>query len=234
MKFPKIDYLYWLSNWSNSIGEKATYSNKNMVEYIVFNGDINSCTNEIFTLVKANDLNKSSILRVVDLIYSWGGKSGRMFYASIKGEISPRQSLGEDDVVFSKYLQGVQLAKQGSTESIKKFCSIDRIGLSYASKHAYFWSLGSENPLIIVDSKIAGTLGYKTISSLESKLDYKLIVKAFKDKAIEVFNEDDPSKVERALFAFHNHYFLNDNSGWKNKIKSQDFCEAENLANVLF
>lgn len=234
MKFPKIDYQYWLSNWSDSNGYKKVYSNKNMLKYIVFDGDINSCTNEIFNLVKESDLNKLSVLRVVDLIYSWGGRSGRMFYASKQGNKIPRESLEKDDSVFLKYLQGVQLAKQGDTESIQVFAHIDGIGPSYASKHAYFWNYGSENPLIIVDSKIAGSLGYKTIGSLKKIYSDRAIVTAFKDKAIEEFNESSPSKVERALYAFHDHYFLNDNKGWKNKVKSNDFFEAKKLANVLF
>ena len=37
----------------------------------------------------------------------------------------------------------------------------------------------------------------------------------------------------RALFSFHNFYFLNDNNGWKNKNKFKDFKEAERLANYL-
>ncbi|PKG59208.1 hypothetical protein [Shewanella sp. GutDb-MelDb] len=234
MNFPKIDYEFWLSNWSDSIGDKATYSNKNILKYIVFEGDINSCTDEIYNLVKENDLNKLSVLRVVDLIYSWGGPSGRMFYASIQGKSIPRESLENDDSVFSKYLEGIRLAKQGSTESIKIFGEIDGIGPSYASKHACFWSCRSESPLIIVDSKIAGSLGYKTIANLKRIVSDRAIVTAFKNKAIEEYNESSPIKVERALFAFHNHYFLNGNNGWKNKIQSKDFAEAQNIASVLF
>lgn len=232
--FPDIEYSYWLSEWTRSIGELPIYSNKNMVGYIVFNGDINSCTSEILTLVKSQDISKPTVLRIIDLIYSWGGKSGRMFYASVNGKVSPRQSLDQRDSIFNKYLQGVMLAKQGDSRSIKKFCEVDGIGLSYASKHAYFWSLDSKKPLIIVDSKIAGSLGYSTIQSLEKVHKYRDIVFAFRNKSLEEFNEDNPSKVERALFAFHNHYFLNDNNGWKNKGESKDFTEASTLANKLF
>jgi len=234
IKFPDIEYGYWLSEWTRSIGELPTYSNKNMVKYIVFNGNINSCTSEILTLVKSQDLSKLTVLRVIDLIYSWGGKSGRMFYASVNEKTSPRQSLDKIDSVFDKYLQGIMLAKQGDIRSINKFCEIGGIGLSYASKHAYFWSLDSKQPLIIVDSKIAGSLGYLTIQSLENVHRYGDIVFAFREKSLKEFNEDNPSKVERALFAFHNHYFLNDNSGWKDRTKSKNFTEASTLASKLF
>lgn len=234
MKFPTIDYKFWLSNWSESIGNLNTYTNKNMIDYIIFKDDINSCTNEIFSIVKSERADKASILRVVDLIYSWGGRSGRLFYASSKGRTSPREELEVNESVFLKYMKGIELAKRGDPDSILKFCEINGIGPSYASKHAYFWSLNSNNPLIIVDSKIAGSLGYKTINSLQNDFSYEKIVAAFKVKAFEEFGEYNPSSVERALFAFHNNYFLNNNSGWRNKIENTDQSEALRLAKILF
>ena len=234
MKFPKIDYKFWLSNWGESVGQKKAYTNKNMIEYIVFDGDINSCTNEIFDLVKSSRTNKASVLRVVDLIYSWGGRSGRLFYASTKGKFSPRKELETNEDTFSKYLKGVALAQAGKSDSIDQFCKVNGIGPSYASKHAYFWSINSENPLIIVDSKIAGALGYKTIDELEKRHNYKNIVESFKNKAVDEFEEANPSKIERALFAFHKYYFLNNNNDWKNNIEGHDYDEALKLAEILF
>lgn len=232
--FPNINYNYWFSLWNKSVGEKQVYTNKNLTEYIKFDSDTNACTNEIIKLTNSNDLSQQTIFKVIDLIYSWGGRSGRMFYSRSKGKLSPREELEANDNNFKVYLDGIKLAKGGKTESIEKFSSIRGIGSSYASKHAYFWSIHSDNPLIIVDSKIAGTLGYKTIDSLFRDYTYKDIVNLFVAKAQLYFNEKNPSKVERALFAFHNLYFLNDNSGWKNKSESQDFDEALRIANILF
>ncbi len=234
MEFPKIDYKHWFNQWTLDVGGASVYSNKNLTKYIRFDGNINSCTSEIFTLVKATEITKANILRVVDLIYSWGGPSGRMFYASKKGEIAPRESLENDDSVFSIYMNAIQLAKQGKEESINEFCKIAGIGRSFGSKHAYFWSLDSKNPLIIIDSKIAGALGYSTIESLDKAHKYGEIVSKFRTLALEKFNEDDPSKIERALFAFHNYYFLNDNSGWKNEVSGHNFPEANALSAKLF
>ena len=56
----------------------------------------------------------------------------------------------------------------------------------------------------------------------------------FKEKGFIEFNESNPSKIERALFAFHNFYFLNDNSNWKNRFEFADFNEAKKLAEKLF
>jgi len=234
MKLPKIDYDFWLSNWNDTVGRGKVYTNKNLREYIKFDNDINSCTAEIYKLTKSNKLSKQTILQVVDLIYSWGGPSGRMFYSKTNGKESPREELEMNKNTFQKYLDGIKLAKEGKTSSIKMFNSIRGIGPSYASKHSYFWSVNSYNPLIIIDSKIAGALGYNTIDLLLKDYSYTQIIKSFIHKAEAEFKEINPTKVERALFAFHNFYFLNDNSNWKNKNETENFEEAKRLANILF
>jgi len=234
MVFPKIDYKFWLSYWNESIGKGGVYTNKNIEKYIQFDKDINYCTSEIIELTSKDDINKKNILRVVDLIYSWGGPSGRMFYSKTKGKISPREELETNEITYKTYLEGIEFAKQGKSVSIEIFNRIRGIGSSYASKHSYFWSINSPNPLIIVDSKISGALGYRTIDDLEKDFKYNEIVKRFLKKSQIEFNEKDPSKVERSLFAFHNFYFLNDNSNWKNKDQFKDYKEAEKIAKILF
>jgi hypothetical protein len=233
MKFPDIDYQFWTSHWKDSIGQLAVYRNKNISQFIDFKGNINDCLGEIRKIVLFEKCEKAEVLRVVDLIYSWGGKSGRMFYAETKGKKSPRKKLEEDDV-FSDYMHGVGLAKEGNTDSIEVFKCIDGIGSSYASKHAHFWSLTNKKNLLIIDSKIAGSLGYKTISDLESAIKYDQVIELFNTKAEQEFDDGDPIKIERALFSFHNHYFKNDNSGWKNRSENKNFDEAQKLSKILF
>ena len=222
IKYPNIDYKYWLSNWDESTGKGKVFTDKNIVKYIKLDKDmdINACESEIIKLTTSNEkLSKSKILRVVDLIYSWGGKSGRGFYIKefhdkAKNRISAREELESNDNTFKKYLEGIDLAKKGKTESLEKFKKIRGIGNSFGTKHSYFWSINSIYPLIVIDSKIAGALGYKTIDLLEKNFDYQKILKSFVDKTELEFQEKNPIKVERALFAFHNFYFLNDNSNW--------------------
>ena len=234
MKFPKIDYEFWLKNWHKTIGENRVYTNKNMLEFIDYEKDINSCTQEISCLVNSPKLNKKIILRVVDLIYSWGGKSGRFYYDTSKNKPCYRKELELNTDLFLKYSKGIEYAKKGQSESKNIFEQISGIGASYASKHAYFWSLHSDNPLIIVDSKIAGSLGYETINQLNSNINYRNLVTEFKNKSIEEFGEKNPMLIERALFAFHNHYFKNDNSGWRRYKIEKDLVEAKLLAKELF
>lgn len=234
MIFPEIDYKFWLENWNESIGTKKVYSNKNIENYIKFNGNTNECTKEIIELVKSEPLEDKTIFRVIDLIYSWGGKSGRMFYADTKNSNSPREILANDKTALDNYKRGIELAKKGDTQSIKTFNNIIGIGPSYASKHSYFWSINSSHPLIIVDSKIAGALGYKTIEKLNKDFNYSKVVELFIEKAKNEFNKKVPSLIEQALFSFHDFYFLNNNEGWKNKIQFKDYDEAKRIANKLF
>ena len=233
LKFPDIDYDFWAAHWTDSIGQLPVYRNKNISQFIDFKGNINDCLRDIRKIVLSEKFEKSEVLRVVDLIYSWGGKSGRMFYAETKGNRSPRKRL-EESAVFSDYMDGVKLAQKGNANSIEVFKGIDGIGSSYASKHAHFWSLINKKPLVIIDSKIAGSLGYKTISDLETVIKYDQVIELFSNKAEQEFDDRDPTKIERALFAFHNHYFLNDNSGWKNRSEKKNFGEAQKLSEILF
>lgn len=233
MKFPDIDYDYWSAHWTETIGQKAVYMNKNMRKFLDFEGSINECLEEIKKIIFAEKVEKTEVLRAVDLIYAWGGPSGRLFYAESISKSSPREKLA-GETVFSDYMKGVSLAKKGNTKSIEAFKHIEGIGPSYGSKHAHFWSLKSKNPLIIIDSKIAGSLGYSALESLENSVNYEQIIRSFSIKSEQEFQDNDPVKIERALFSFHNHYFKNDNSGWKNRSEGKDFNEAQKIAEKLF
>lgn len=235
INFPTIDYQFWLESWNEIIGDGHVYSNRNMERFIKFEGNVKDCTDEIIRLVRKNPIQQKNVLRVVDLINSWGGKSCRLFYASTnKNLISPREELETDKDYYDTYIKGVKLALKGDTECLDVFKTLRGLGPSYASKHAYFWSFDSDRPLIIVDSKIAGALGYSTIDKLLRKFTYDQVVKGFSDKAIAEFKKKSPDMIEKSLFTFHNFYFLNDNSGWKNKMRFTDYNVAVELASKLF
>jgi hypothetical protein len=236
INLPEIDYSVWLKIWNSSVGEKPAYRSKNSVKYLKEDLTINQCTEEIKKLSQIENPSKSDVLKVVDLINAWGGRSGRMFYASKKGGPIARQVLEDDLRQFDTYLEGIKLAKEGNVRCMDEFVRVYGIGPSFASKHSYFWSLHSDSPLIILDSKIAGALGSNTLSELYKKTSYKEVISEFMLKSISVFGQKDASKVERALFAFHNNYFKNDNSGWKRKPfrENKDLDIAKGLAIKLF
>jgi hypothetical protein len=216
LNFPNIDYAFWLENWNNSIGSKSVYLSTRSMDYCSFRGNITDCSNLIEKRVKAildSDLNnsKASILEVLDLVYAWGGRSGRMFYFNRNRSV-PRQEIESPDK-FSYYLNGIELSRASNPEAIGSFKKVYGIGNSFASKNAYFWSVGAENRMVIVDSKISGALGFRTTEALLRYCPYGQIINEFTRKSLSEFNLADGSLVEKALFAFHNNYFLNDNSG---------------------
>ena len=211
--FPDIDYPSWHGKWSENIGRKVGYTDKNTKGYISLIGDINTIEDKILALVRTEDLSKANILYLVDLIYQWGGKQSRLFYARKKNDLTPRQWL-ERDEVFTVYDQARIEAMQGKPQSESLFKSIYGIGHAYAGKHAFFWSLKYPGKtLIIVDNKIAGMFGYRTPADLyqTTGLQYPDLQRLFVDKSQEVFGDTVPHWIERALFAYHEYKYLNKN-----------------------
>jgi hypothetical protein len=237
LDFPAIDYQFWLEHWNSVIGSKFVYLSKSSRNYCSYTGSTADCgkrietkINEIINLDLTNC--KSGILEVIDLIYAWGGRSGRMFYFERNGTV-PREHI-ESIEMFSLYVQGIRQAQTSDPDAFSTFQKIFGIGSSFASKHAYFWSKKSKNRLIIIDSKISGALGYATIGSFLNHHPYNHIIEQFTLKAGSEFNKPDGSLVEKALFAFHNNYFLNDNLGMrKGALQIRDIMEAKRLKDKL-
>lgn len=232
--FPEIDYSYWSQCWYDTIGQQKGYSCEPMNKFINYNGSLLEIENKIEELVVQDSLEDEKILHVVDLIYRWGGKQSRLFY-SRKDKIT---QLSFRDLLVNNlgtYKEAVENAKIGNPDSERMFRNVKGIGVSYSGKHAHFWSRGKpQNTLIIIDQKIAGMLGFKTVQALYHNFTYKKLVQDFATKSFVEFREYIPHKVEKALFAFHNHYFLNNNSGWKNKKEFIDYKEAKKLSEILF
>ena len=239
MYFPKIDYPFWLNVWNQSVGLKSTYSNMHSRIFLHFQGDIMTCENEINRLIDAVGLdyssaeNRKTVETVIDLIYAWGGPSGRMFYFDRKGKSSPRIQIMET-ANFKRYFKGIELAMQSNPLAVETFQSIPGIGSSFASKHAFFWSKSAPKRLIIIDSKIAGALGYVNLQDLFVHHEYTKVLIEFSHKSEDYFGTNDASNIERALFAFHNNYFLNNNKSMRLNPKiSKDFEEAFKLFDLM-
>jgi hypothetical protein len=233
--FPNIDYPFWLEEWNKNLqnptyhlGEMDKYSKipKGITEY--------ECEKQIYSLIQNisdPSIEKEKVLMVIDLIYRWGGPSGRMFYI---GTNKSRKSLNDDLYIFERYCDAINLAFQGKSSSKFLFQSIPGIGSSFASKHATFWSSKSTKPLIVVDSKIAGCFGMKNLDELDKAVSYEKILFEFKVKA-DKLNGFNSQYLEKALFTFHKNYFNNENDGWNPKQTGiiKDKLEAERLAQIL-
>jgi len=235
IEFPEIDYKYWVEEWEKETGGGETYMNKNIKKYIEFHGTIKKCSKKITRLVKKKRLSRKKVLKVADLIHIWGGPSSRMFYVEKEEQPSSRALLESEN--YEMYLKGAIKARKGKAKSQAIFNNVRGIGLAYSSKHSHFWSLKSKKHLIIIDSKVAGALGFATIERVVSEITYNRLNKFFRQKAVEVLNTEDATLIEQALFAFHNRYFKNDNTGWKNSNRnseSKDLTAANLIAYKLF
>ena len=237
MELPNIDYHFWLQTWENTVGAKRTYSNARTSGYHIIDQNLLECESEIERSIQEylNDTDSSNqsarIERIVDLIYAWGGPSGRMFYVGRNSNRSPRESLKQS---IDSYKRGINLALQSDPSAVDAFKCLRGIGDSYASKHAFFWSSQGPNRLIIIDSKISGAFGCVTVNELFRQTTFIKLLSIFTLKSAEVFGMQDGSKIERALFAFHNNYFLNSNKGIRSNPKHQeDLMEANLLVEKL-
>lgn len=226
-----INFKYWIDkyNWNNGAN---VYTNTNITEFSKYNGtpaecviDINILTSEI----NEENINQknSEILKVIDLINQWGGQTSRMFYSRhVKNNFeSPRDRISSNPNL-EIYKQGIILSKKINEKAFSIFRNIYGINESFGGKHAMFWS---DFNLIILDNKIAGSLGYKTPKQLLSVLTYQEILNKFRDIQNQN-NFANPTMVERAFFAFHNNYFKNNNSEFKNNIS--DFTDIEEAIKI--
>lgn len=228
--FPDIDYKFWYNNypWNSA---KKVYSSINVRQFSDFEGTPLECINLINRLVSINNQSDFDILRVIDLINQWGGKSSRMFYSNNKKNnyVSARQRIMMQDNL-QLYKNAITAAKNADPKSFELFSKVYGINKSFSGKHAMFWS---GYKLVIVDNKIAGTLGFKNPDKLFKFISYDAILTIF--NAIKVEHSfENITQVENSLFAFHSNYFLNDNSGFKKKINlREDFHFAKKIAEKL-
>lgn len=236
LEIPKINFKYWLDQWEINLSNKAYHINAmDGFSRIKENISEKECEDQIRDLV-SNILDprneKFQVLKVIDLIYRWGGPSGRMFYI---GKEKARLMLESKSDLFNRYCGAIELAQKGKASSKFLFQSLPGIGPSFASKHSAFWSANSKTPLIVVDSKIAGCLGYKTLDSLEKDFSYEQILIFFRDTVKTIDTLKNSQDLEKALFTFHRVYFKNDNNGWDEKAPKEgvDYNTAIDLSTRL-
>ena len=211
MKTPELDYNYWLAAWNNAIGNANAYTNINIIPWSNFQGSLNQCEEEILNITTNDNLTDLDVFRAIDLINQWGGKTSRMFYALRNNQnVSSRQLIMEEPNL-SYYKEGINLAKANDYNAVDSFKNINGIGPSFMGKHATFWSGFN---MVIIDNKIAGTLGYKNPNRLLSIYNYAEFMNHIKIIKIN-YDLQNPVYVERGIFSFHKNYFDNENTRFK-------------------
>jgi hypothetical protein len=224
---PKIDFEFWNSQWNANFEKTNVYSNHRIDFYNDFHGTMKECETQIMSIVDNAQIIESQIPLLIDLINKWGGKSSRMFYIpNRKTGLIPRESFD-----LKQYIKALELSKQKSSLAFSEFQKIEGIGPSFAGKHAMFCSKGM---LIILDNKIAGTLGFKSPKELLSNFSYEDVLIEFENIRQSTNKFLNNTEIERALFAFHSNFFDNANSKLNSNPKiTVDFKIALELARIL-
>ena len=230
-----INYNYWLNQyaWNNGVN---VYTNINIAEFSNYLGTPAECEIEINRLISDININNienrnNEILYIIDLINQWGGQTSRMFYSRHRrnNNQSPRDRIMMPGNL-NEYKRGIIESMEINEAAFQIFRNIYGISDSFSGKHARFWSNFN---LIIIDNKIAGTMGFRNPTLLLNNRTYQEILNDFREIQIEN-GFLTPTMVERSLFAFHNNYFKNDNTGFKNNITNFTDCEeAVNIGRIL-
>jgi len=133
---------------------------------------------------------------ISDLIQAWGGMAGRAPYVKKK-----ERRFRYD---WKDYYDGVKNARDDKpVQAISLWLKIDGIGMSFASKHLRFWT--KKYP--VLDTRISLLLcgSKKLLNEPDCYDDFLKII-----KPLTVKFSADSLEVEKALYAFSQHFFGND------------------------
>lgn len=214
METPKLNFNHWLKEWNKAIGNAVAYSNKNIAPWSSFQGTLNECETEILKITTKQNPSDSEIFKVIDLINQWGGKTSRMFYTIRRNQTASSREQIMNEPNLSYYKEGVRLSKDNNFNAVNSFIKVNGIGASFMGKHATFWSNFN---MVIIDNKIAGVLGFNNPNLLLAQNNYNEFMSHINN--IKISNKlETPVNVERSLFSFHNNYFDNNNTRFKNNI----------------
>jgi len=143
------------------------------------------------------------LLFVFDLVQAWGGQTGRRPYIIKKGsKVSSRERSNDWQ---DTYLEGVRLAlRDDPVQALSAWRRIDGLGASFAPKHLRFWS----DRYPVLDTRISVLLcGTKRL--LYNPDGYKEFIVMIRSLA-SAFGANILD-TEKALFAFSQNFFMNDN-----------------------
>jgi hypothetical protein len=210
--FPKINYHYWLKNysWEGFSSMRGMITTMNNKKYI--DNDINE--QNITERIKLNiqkynsEPNDVLLFEILKLIQTWGGKSAGRHTLSIV------QNWDKEDLLKYK----VFVDKINSNNTIDSFNylvfqnKIKGLSYSFVPKHICFWS-GNGDRLKgypILDDVIS-ILVYNTKSA--KNVSYGKFIEDISEFAIEInknFDKQDQlslAQIEMAIFSFSGYYW---------------------------
>lgn len=183
------------------------------------------------------DLSKKDAfyLAIFDIVNAWGGGSIGRFYTSKRNPTRETRRASYKKFI-PYYKEAVNKIKEGKyTEALRIIDSdkVPGIGISFGAKHLWFWSdffkdNGSDKEIApVYDMRIA--LAFRMWGGPKTS-DYDDFISAL-DVVKSKYKDFTRKDVERAIFAFSDHYFNNDMTSWNQNVTDQDenFDVAESL-----
>ncbi len=220
--FPPIDYKYWLSqHGDNDIGNNRLGLTSRLSNLKIINSTISDNVIELKSMseaasfiekkVASETISYQDYLDVFDTINNWGGKSIQR--GKIYSGITLRNNLDFQDW-FANYIIAAKCLRDRDrfVEGVELMFAIPGLGVSFGSKHIAFWTF--DNPAIaIYDSKISQILLRSINPRMNDMMPFISAINKLANHHSDYFGRLSPKDIEKALFAFHKHYWSN-SSKW--------------------
>jgi hypothetical protein len=241
--FPPINYRYWLSQHGDNdvgnirLGLTSRLSNLKMINSTISQDVIElksmfEAVNYIDEKVAIKIKEYQDYLDIFDAINNWGGKAIQR--GKIYSGLTLRNRLDYEDW-FANYIKAANLLRQEDRvlEGIELMFSTPGLGVSFGSKHIAFWTY--DNPITAVyDSKISQILLRSANPKIKDMIPFISAINKLANDQSDYCDCLTPKEIEKALFAFHKYYWLN-NGKWLGKTSGNDLdCAIEWNKKMVF
>lgn len=216
---PEINFCFWSKKnpyfsdapLSKSIKSGLNYAKKgglidDVIEKIEF-----MSSNDLVSIIRSSiercnsnsDAKDENFLRVFDLIQGWGGQMGRSPYVRPKNH---PVRLANSKGIARAYRDGISELISGNIDyALAEWIKINFLGVSFASKHLYFWGrFSAYQNLPILDTRMKTILYLNKNVKLRYSEYFSHLNQISRDRNIDTVN------LERAVFAFSSNWFKND------------------------
>jgi len=225
IKFPEIDYNYWEKKhpfYDNKKLEKDDTVSVGLIhaekgglikkeDYQYAKTLVDTIENKI-NLIDLKQCGHEELLTIFDLIQGWGGKQGRHPYNEKKlpKRLTDPKEFADDYLEIIKFLIDVSgqeyLTEDTVKELEKSLRNLNNVGISFGSKHFFFWSWfrKKQNIFYIYDIRMVAIT--KILNG--KKMSYYSYLMFLNN--IEQSLKLDTGVAERGLFSFSHNFFSND------------------------
>lgn len=181
---------------------------------------------QAFNSIELNIVDTDYLFDAFNAIQVWGGREGRRFYdknayGTRNGSIHGYEAIKEDWVInwypfYKSFVLDIYNQNQDIQTVLSNLESIYGLGLSFGSKHLYFWSkIARENNRQNFDYPIFDTILNELFTlkkETPSWKDYEIYLQELITLKEELDNQFSLINLERALFAYCNYVKIRPNN----------------------